>query len=274
MISTQAITRGTCILAETPLIEFSIARRDQFYEDAFWGAGKFSGAAQVNEAVAKLNDADRRVYNALKRHKKTAVVLQRQSDPDGHPLTTAQWDCLNRAQTNAFKRDYEDSNGVDRVVFTVFDHISLFNHACRPNAIYQWDDELDNGISGHGQGVIHALHPIQQGDEITLCYVSLLDFVLKSRDDRRTELNETWKLQCACAACSDTTQDPQRQTAWELYQALDDVAPPSSRISGDTYNRSNQLQKHKRIDKEIKDMMQLATNLKALGVTDTRLADA
>lgn len=274
MIATQAIIRGTRILAETPLIEFSVARREQFYEDAFWGAGKFSGAVQVNQEVANLSTAERAVYNSLKRHKKTPVTLQRESDPDGRPLTVAQWECLNRAHTNAFKREYEDASGVGRVVFAVFNQISLFNHSCRPNAIYQWDDERDNGKGGHGQGVVHTLRSIAAGDEITLCYASFLGFVLKSRDDRRKELNETWKFQCACVACSDTAQDAQRQTARELDRTLEDVEPPTRAIPGDTHNRGNQLEKHKTFAKHLENLTQFTVLLKALGVTDTRLADA
>jgi hypothetical protein len=273
MIATQAIGRGICILAETPLIEFDVERRERFDEDAFWSAGKRSGSTQVNKEVGELEEDDIRTYNTLKRHKKSSINLQQENDTGGESLTVAQWDCLSRAHNNAFKRE-KHVNGNPTVVFTVFSQISRFNHACKPNAIYQWDDDRDNGRGGRGQGVVHTLDTIANGDEITICYCSDLAFALKSRDDRRAELNETWRFQCGCTACADTSQDALRQTARQLDTALDSVRPPTTKIPGDTHTLGRPLGNHQRLDPELKDMMLFVDHLKALSVNDTRLADA
>jgi hypothetical protein len=273
MTATQTFGRGICILAETPLIEFVVDRRDRFNEDAFWSAGRWSGSGQVNKEVAELEDDDLSTYNTLKRHKKTSATLQQENDSGEETLTVAQWDCLSRAHNNAFKRE-KDVNGVPTVVFTVFSEISRFNHACKPNAIYQWDDERDNGRGGRGQGVVHSLDDIAAGDEITICYCSDLAFVLKSRDDRRAELNETWRFQCACTACSDTSQDVPRQTARQLDTALASLGPPTTKIPGDTHTLGDLVAKHQRHDQELSNMILFIIHLKGLGINDTRLADA
>jgi hypothetical protein len=273
MITTQTFGHGICIIAETPLIEFVVDRRDQFNEDAFWSAGRWSGSGQVNDEVAELEADDLRTYNTLKRHKKTSATLQQENDSGGETLTVAQWDCLSRAHNNASKWE-KYVNGVPKVVFSVFSEISRFNHACKPNAIYQWDDDRDNGRGGRGQGVVHSLVTIAAGDEITICYSLDLAFVLKSRDDRRAELDETWRFQCSCTACADTSQDGPRQTARQLDTALASLRPPTTKIPGDTHTLGNLVAKHQRHDQELGNMMLFIDHLKGLGINDTRLADA
>jgi hypothetical protein len=274
MVASQAVPRGACIIAETPLIELHVGPSLRFDNDAFWGAGRFSGRMEVNLAYSKLTANERATYDQLKpAQKRSNAQLQRAAGT--YPrLSYAEAICLSRAHNNSFERTYTDAEHVEQTIFTAFSDIASINHACKPNAIYQWDDERLNGRGGHGQGVIHALQSIGIGDEITLCYPSSLEFQLKSRNDRRTQLNETWRFRCACPACIDTSEDPLRQTARDAHRALVSVEPPSRRIHGDVHNQGAQMQQHRDLQHNIDNLRQFIAHLKALEVKDIQLADA
>jgi hypothetical protein len=141
-------------------------------------------------------------------------------------------------------------------VFTVLSDVACINHACKPSTIYQWDDGRLNDRGGHGRGVTHALEPIESGDETTLAYPSSLEFVLESRDDRRTELNETWKFRCACPACTDTSEDTLRQTARDAHTALVGVVPPNRAIQGNTHKQGAQMLVHRQHHENIERLAQ------------------
>jgi hypothetical protein len=267
------IRRGVCILAETLLIEFDVTRRDLYTSDAFWGAGLGSGAGFVTEAVGRLSDTDQEHYNSLTHRTKSNRALERERGDRKQCLTQAQWNCLSRAATNVFERSSLDAHGAERVMFTVLKDVSGINHACKPNAIYQWDEERDNGRGGHGQGVLHALDTIAADEEITICYPSNLKFILKDRDGRRAELNATLHSQCACATCSDTTQDALRITTNTARLALKLVYSPSEPIPGDTHDGSIEMRRHTDLNSDISKRMQFIENLKTLRINDTRLAD-
>jgi hypothetical protein len=274
MAATQAIERGVRILAETPLIEFYANQRDLFNSDAFWSAGMNTGAGLVVKAVGRLSHADQADYNLLTCHTKSAYTLERERAGRKESLTVAQWDCLSRAKSNVFERSSFDAHGDEHVIFTLLRDVACINHACKPNAIYQWDDERDNGRGGHGQGVLHALDPIAANDEITICYPSNLKFILKARDERRAELNETWRFQCGCATCLDTTQDQLRRTTDAARRALRYISPPSEPIPGDTHHGQDDMRRHTRYLGEINNHVQFIGHLRTLRINDTRLADA
>lgn len=274
MVATQALTRGTCILEEAPLMNIPVGRSSRFNNDDFWGAGRYSGGPEVNMLYARLSANERADYDQLKpAQKRTNAQLQRAAGTNTR-LSYAEAIVLSRAHNNSFERRYIDAEGVEQTVFTVLNEIASINHACKPNAIYQWDDERPNGQNGHGRGVVHALQPIATGEEITLCYPSNLEFILKSRDDRRTELNETWKFRCACPACIDTSDDPLRQVARDAHTALVSVGPPTRGIHGDVHNAGAQMQRHRELHRNIGTLTQFITHLKALEVKDIQLADA
>jgi hypothetical protein len=277
MVATQAIQRGTCILAETPLIEFHVGRTDRFDENAFWGTNRCSGAGEVYLAVARLSDDERADYDRLKHFKKTPSALKRGGGQRDMPLTVEQWECLSRAGTNVFRREYIDRHGVKQTAFTLLRIVACINHACRPNAIYQWDGERDNGRGGHGQGVVHALGRIEEGDEITISYLSGLDFLLEPRADRRRDLDRVWCFTCSCDACSDVTQqadDDLRATASTAYTDASNTSRPSTPIPGDTHFGRSQTDRHAKINNDITNLTTFIDQLKILGCIDTRLADA
>jgi hypothetical protein len=122
--------------------------------------------------------------------------------------------------------------------------------------------------------MIHALQPIAANEEITISYPSSLEFVLKPCDDRRAELHKTWRFQCNCPSCADTSEDALRQTAHSAHQDLVGVVLPSRRIYGDTHNRGNQMQQHREYHGNIESLEQFIAHLVALDVKDIQLANA
>ena len=104
------------------------------------------------------------------------------------------------------------------------------------------------------QGVIHALQPLAVCDEITLCYPSSIEFILKSRHERRIELRETWNFKCACPACVDTSGDPRRPTARDLHTAPVAAVPPDRAIPGDTHNLETEMRQHRQFHSTIESL--------------------
>lgn len=73
----------------------------------------------------------------------------------------------------------------------VFVHAARFNHACNPNACFNWNAQI-------GKETVHTMRDIAEGEEITISYVDV-------QHDKRLR---AWELRhygfvCGCAACGD-----------------------------------------------------------------------
>lgn len=75
----------------------------------------------------------------------------------------------------------------------IFPTCSRFNHSCVANAAYSWQ-------AGIHREVIYALQDIQQGDEITVSYLSDDAWALP-RTERRRHLQQNFNFNCACGSC-------------------------------------------------------------------------
>lgn len=73
----------------------------------------------------------------------------------------------------------------------VFLKMSRFNHSCRPNAEYFWNEET-------GFEDVRAIRSIEKGEEITFCYDGVK---CKDRDERRTHMKNNFQFHCMCEAC-------------------------------------------------------------------------
>ncbi|KII86622.1 hypothetical protein PLICRDRAFT_113461 [Plicaturopsis crispa FD-325 SS-3] len=85
---------------------------------------------------------------------------------------------------------------------------------CAPNAKYKWDVRTFTLT-------LHAVRPIQAGDEITVTYISTL---ASSRADRRQVLKERYGFHCGCSGCAlpaleDVRSSDARRTALENWKA-------------------------------------------------------
>merc|ERR1719234_3024648 len=69
--------------------------------------------------------------------------------------------------------------------------MSRFNHSCRSNAQYFWNEDTNTRD-------IRALRKIKEGEEITVNYISAL---LGPRDERRKILKDKYNFDCNCEAC-------------------------------------------------------------------------
>ncbi|KAI1331227.1 hypothetical protein F5Y16DRAFT_395664 [Xylariaceae sp. FL0255] len=121
-----------------------------------------------------------------------------------HPVETHEERVSKILATNAFDIDGMapiDGKDEDEEYswYTVFPHISRFNHDCRPNADYRFDPST---LTQH----IHAVRPILPGEEITLSYIGLFE----TRATRRSRLERTWHFNCTCSLC---TQDEAQAAA-------------------------------------------------------------
>lgn len=107
----------------------------------------------------------------------------------------------------------------------IFSIISRINNSCTPNASVSWSDGITtkkaNKIEVGSMNLI-AGRDIEEGEEITVCYTS----VLHSRNARYEVLQHTWEFACRCNACSLKgeallTSERRRRRAASILESLD-----------------------------------------------------
>ena len=72
----------------------------------------------------------------------------------------------------------------------IFPQAARLNHACSPNAMYY----LDSDTLTH---VVHATRDIEEGEEITVSYIG----VMQGLESRRRMLKEGFGFECGCGRC-------------------------------------------------------------------------
>ncbi|CAN8096393.1 unnamed protein product [Discula destructiva] len=92
-------------------------------------------------------------------------------------------------RTNAFDVSVLDDG--ETGLYVVFPEISRFNHDCRPNADYWFDQET---LVQH----VYATRAIYPGEEISLSYMN----PVRTRAKRQQKLHDVWGFKCTCALCS------------------------------------------------------------------------
>lgn len=163
----HAIARGDNILTEAPLLQWRCAAHDQA-----------TNAAIHNLVVSTLDVTDRAAYWNL-----------HQDAAHGSAKTA-----LGVWLSNSFPTDGTDDgrNSVAQRSAAIFKGYSRFNHSCRPNAHGCWN-------ARRGKQTIHALRPIEAGEEITVDYLGVCG---ATRADRQRSLISDMGFVCKCVACS------------------------------------------------------------------------
>ncbi|KAF2274865.1 SET domain-containing protein [Westerdykella ornata] len=110
--------------------------------------------------------------------------------------------------------------GPSSSVGAVYPTICLINHSCVPNCNHSWNSDT-------GRETIHAIRPIEAGEEITIAYdcgrVSAV---------RRAFLKVNFGFDCICRACSLPAAELAASDARrERIQALDDAIGDASRMA-------------------------------------------
>ena len=170
--ATRDIKRGTRILVEAPLVEWTI------------GCGETVTTAGIDTLVNALNQTDRGDYfglcqNSMHGPVKTFYgVWLSNAYPTDSPLQAA------RDKLSGIHRD--EKRGA------VFAGACRFNHACNPNAHAAWNARL-------GKQTIHALRDIRKNEEVTVSY--LADVGTPSHR-RCQQLLDDFGFTCVCATCN------------------------------------------------------------------------
>ena len=76
----------------------------------------------------------------------------------------------------------------------MFEHISRFNHCCRPNAEHSWDPL-------RRVKVLKATRNIAADEEIFISYLGNASILHIPRERRRASLMRTFGWECACTRC-------------------------------------------------------------------------
>jgi len=204
LIATRKIPRGTRILSEEPIIRVPEAVLDGHTLTA-------SIHRQVDALTPEKREAFFSMHNIYS------------NDPASR--------CLGIIQTNALPFG-------DKVMEAgIFLDACRINHACDNNAQKGWNDMIK-------RHTVHALRDIEEGEEITTYYLSIVN----NRKSRQEALERKLKFTCSCRLCSlppDQSQESDRR--------LDEILRLDSLIARDGFMGilSNPLQKLRYVDQQI-----------------------
>ncbi|KAF2804535.1 SET domain-containing protein [Mytilinidion resinicola] len=94
----------------------------------------------------------------------------------------------------------------------VYPTACLINHSCIPNSHHSWNSNVEHET-------IHAVRPIEAGEEITISYDRGDPYIV-----RQAFLNEAFGFDCNCSGCSLPPSELQASNARRiLIQGLDDT---------------------------------------------------
>ncbi|KAF8448637.1 hypothetical protein BDZ91DRAFT_751801 [Kalaharituber pfeilii] len=170
MVASAAIPQGTLLLSEVPLFTFP------------------SNTVQLESLSdqASLNTFITRAVHKLPKAKQNAFLGLHNAQVK--PYSTLP-PFLGICGTNCF------GLGVRAVESGVFEECSRFNHSCIPNANHTWNlksREME----------IRAIKDIEQGAEITICYLSTKESFQPHRV-RQAILQQRYRFLCNCPGCTE-----------------------------------------------------------------------
>ncbi len=176
LVATRKIPRGTRILSEKPAIRVPEA---------------------VLDTRAPSENYLSKQVNALTPDQKRAFLSMHNIYADG---SISQY--LGIILTNALPfGDYTSEGGI-------FLEACRINHACDNNAQKAWNENIK-------RHTVHAIRDIQKGEEITICYLG----VLNSRNVRQEALRRKFAFTCSCRLCS-LPEDQSRESDRRLEEIL------------------------------------------------------
>ena len=131
----------------------------------------------------------------------TNTVLQALPESCRLPAAEAR-DLLERHGCNAFGINGPGSEDVASASFVGF--LQLFNHSCKPNAVFDHATPAAPADAADGRPpayAIIALDDIPAGKEICISYLSYRALVSESAEARRAFLKEQYGFDCMCDRC-------------------------------------------------------------------------
>lgn len=216
LIADTRIRPGTKIFTERPIMRVHTGiRSDMFDEVAFFSAGDRSGGHIVYEAYRKLTGDQSKQFARLPFKEKFDQDLVAEKGQRRDPLTYNEWTCLSKCHVNAVEVDKGKALPEEEKILFVFATAQSINHSCKPNAIWKWNPDLQ-------EGVVHALNNIRRGTEITIDYLAPIGEDVNTSVARRALLKERFNFDCKCKICSGSVRTPEgeQEEARRLYQCL------------------------------------------------------
>ncbi len=159
LIATKDIPKGTRIISETPVVNSGEDVKNT--EDL---------RVRIWQQVAYLSEAQRQEFTSM---------------ANIHPYTNDTQRYFGIFRTNALPM------GPNLAAGGVFLKACRINHSCDSNAQNFWNENLN-------QLTIHASKDIQNGEEITICYLN----DKKNREARQGQLLKNFSFTCYCQVCS------------------------------------------------------------------------
>lgn len=186
LVAHEQIQPGTVIMREKPLMsidlpilysEWSTSRALQFYNDEHDDKSHSNFIARAFKNLAKpQRDAFRLIPTHALRWRK---------------------DCLDisRVEIHGYFFPYQTPSGEPMTRLVVFFNINVINHSCRPNAIFDWQENC---------GVVRAITTIAVGEEVFLDRLPD-DLTWATADLRKEYLGEIYDYECRCCDCKPGT---------------------------------------------------------------------
>lgn len=211
LVATRKIVKGTRILSEAPLLTMTPLENTE---------------SPSNEDRRRL----RQTVDGLAQDKRDAFFALRNAFPYGSDA-----EYVGRFRTNALELDFlptvanyeppnygsdsdsedesdeddEDSeDDEDKVDVGIFKDASRINHSCENNAHNNWNEKIK-------RYTIQALRDIEEGEEITINYISYT-FCLHTREERQRKLRKRYAFECHCGLCTLPTAESQEHDSYMM----------------------------------------------------------
>lgn len=184
LVAIERISKGTRILSEEPIITVPHDR-----------PGSKPLQTIVFQQVKALSESQRHTFLSMR---------------NIHAYRNTAEQYLGIVRTNALPIG---TNGIDGGIFL---EACRINHACDNNAQKNWNENIE-------RHTVHALRDIEQGEEITICYLA----ILKNRKARQEAFQAKFGCACSCRLCSLPPEQSQ-----ETDKRLDEIHRLENLIGG------------------------------------------
>ena len=204
-IATKEVKKGILILREAPQLLYPVQNQTPTFEE------NFEQLLFCINAFTEMSKKDQtsylELYNKFEDDKNTWSTYMEQHFSALKDMVK-KMPIPNMKQEEAFKViAIMDTNGFHNGVCL---KMSRFNHSCRPNAQYFWNEDTNTRD-------MRTLRKIKQGEEITVSYIGSLLF---SREKRYAYLKDTYNFDCRCEACDLTEEEIEQEVKrFDEYKA-------------------------------------------------------
>ena len=191
LFATRKIEEGHVILEEYPLFTHNDAMSlHEFNANHFPNLDENTKAKilQLHDPAEDFKKLDRKTAKELVRKVPTLRHYKEAKSDDMNKIFRIIDG--NRIKICNFPALYDDTE------IGLYNDMTRINHSCVPNATWTWV------MGDFKRQQVRAMMEIEKGEEITVCYLAIKEFIYGSRESRQQQMLDHGAFLCQCCECS------------------------------------------------------------------------